>query len=478
MTGPGPIAEAAVASPERARGWMGRLLGAARYAFGAPAATGHRERRVSGIVQGVVTGLAARGVGVAVSLVSVPLAIRYLGAERYGVWALIGSLLAWAQLADFGIGNGLTNALTTALGQDRIDQARRHISTAFAVFGGIALLLGAATAAAWPWLHWSSIVGVHSRLGRAETGPAIAVAIGLFLAGFPLSVIGRVYAASQEGRLSNYWGLGGRIAALVGLFVVTRTSGGLVAVVISGFGIGLVTNVVSGIWLFRHHRPQLAPRLSLIHAGSARGLVRIGGQFFLIQIMALLVFETDNFVIAHFLGAAAVPPYSLTYSLFGYTGIIQSLLFSYMWVGFADAIARRDGAWVRRAFLANLAFSVLFTVVAVIPLVFVAKPFIAIWAGPSVVPPMHLVYWIAGWSLINAYCSPIACLLAAASRLRWQMIYAAMATAVNLAISISLVRSWGASGVIAGTVISYLIFVCIPTSVDVTFLIKGLRHAS
>lgn len=474
MTDPGPIAEAGVAAAAPARGWLGRLTAAARYAFGAPTATGHRERRLSGIVQGVVTGLAARGVGVAVSLVSVPLAIRYLGAERYGVWALIGSLLAWAQLADFGIGNGLTNALTTALGQDRIDQARQHISTAFAVFGAIALVLGAATAAAWPWLHWSAIVGVHSRVGRAETGPAIAVAIGLFLAGFPLSVIGRVYAASQEGRLSNYWGLGGRIAALAGLFVVTRTSGGLVAVVISGFGVGLVTNLLSGIWLFRRHRPQLAPRLSLIHPRSARGLVRIGGQFFLIQILALLVFETDNFVIAHFLGAAAVPPYSLTYSLFGYTGIIQSLLFSYMWVGFADAIARRDAAWVRRAFRANLAFSVLFTVVAVIPLVFIARPFIAIWAGPSVVPPQHLVYWIAGWSLINAYCSPIASLLAAASRLRWQMVYSAVAAAVNLAISLSLVQSWGASGVIAGTVLSYFCFIVIPISVDATYLIRAL----
>jgi hypothetical protein len=64
-------------------------------AFGKSEKADVRRRRAVGVVQGLVTGIANRLVGVAVSLFSVPLTISYLGSERYGVWTLIGSILAW-----------------------------------------------------------------------------------------------------------------------------------------------------------------------------------------------------------------------------------------------------------------------------------------------------------------------------------------------------------------------------------------------
>ena len=63
-------------------------------AFGKYEGSDVRRRRVVSIVQGLLTGVANRMVGVAVSLLSVPLTIGYLGSERYGVWTLISSLLA------------------------------------------------------------------------------------------------------------------------------------------------------------------------------------------------------------------------------------------------------------------------------------------------------------------------------------------------------------------------------------------------
>jgi|ERR1700722_12691985 O-antigen/teichoic acid export membrane protein len=84
------------------------------------------------VVQGVVTGLASRVVGIFISLLSEPLTIGYLGPERYGVWVLVSSLHAWVRLADPGIGGGLISAITGALGSEPPDLARAHVSTAIA----------------------------------------------------------------------------------------------------------------------------------------------------------------------------------------------------------------------------------------------------------------------------------------------------------------------------------------------------------
>lgn len=437
----------------------------------------HRHRRVLGILQGVVTGLGNKLLGMLISFLSVPLTIGYLGTERYGAWVTIGSLLAWMQLTDFGLGNGLGNAVTTAAGQDRPDLVRMHLSNGFVLQTGIAAGIGLLAALAWPFINWSAVFGVTNPDTLAELGPAMALALAFFLLGFPLACAGRLYMAYQEGRIGTYWGITGNLLSLAALITVTRTGGGLVWLVAAVSGTQIMVTAASNAWMFTRHRPVLLPGLRYVKFAEMAPLGAVGGKFFLIQIMALVTFQTDNLVISHYLGAASVPEYSLIYTLFSYTSLPQSLLFGYLWSAYTEAIARRDIAWVSRTFHLNLFASLGFTAVALSVLVFIAQPFIAWWAGPAVTPSYSLIAWMAAWSMINALTNPVACLLAAASSLRYQLIYSFFSTVSNLVLSLYLVGVWGVAGVIAATVLSYAAFVCIPTLFDVEFLLRRLRRA-
>ena len=450
---------------------------ALRLLFGRIGTENPRKRRVINIIQSVVTSLGNKAVGMVVSFLSVPLTIGYLGPERYGAWVTIGSVLAWLALTDFGLGNGLTNAVTTATGEDRPDLARMHLSNGVFLLSVIAGITGMLAFAAWPFVDWSAVFGVRSEEARAEIGPAVGAALAIFLLQFPLSMAGKVYLAYQEGRFGNYWGAVGNVLSLMALLVVTQTQGGLVWLVIALSGTSLLVNLASNLWVFLVHRPAVAPRLRHVKFSAMRSVGQVGGQFFLIQIMALVTFQTDNLVISHYLGAVHVPEYSLTYTLFNYTSLPQSALFSYLWAAYTEAIARKDIDWVSRTFHLNLALGMAFTAVAVVGIAFVAQPFIGWWAGPAVVPSLALIGWMAAWSLINAFTNPIACLLASASHLRAQILYSALSTVSNVVLSILLVQRWGAVGVIAATVISYAVFVCVPVYVDAERLLKRLRHA-
>ena len=433
-----------------------------------------RKRRVASIIQGLLSGVANRMIGVVVSFLSVPLTIGYLGPERYGAWTLISSLLAWLNLADLGIGNGLTNAIAGALGSERPDLVRAHISTAFAALGITALIIGAFIAVIWPMFDWVHIFNVQSASAQSEIGPALAAAIAIFLLSFPLSVISRTFIASQNGKVANYWAAAGNVLSLLALFVVTKTEGGLLLLVLAVSGTGLVVQLASGLWLFTGFRPEFSPQLSSVRRESAREIMTVGVQFFFIQIVALSIFQTDGLLIAHFLGAADVPAYSLTYKLFEFTSLLQTTMFGYLWVAYAEAISRGDIDWVRKTFRRTLAFSLGSTLTAMIPLIFIAQPFIRIWTRGSVIPPFDLILWMAAWSMINAFCSPIACLLAAASQMKTQLVYGTAVAVANLFLSIFLIQRWGASGAIAGTVIAYVLFNCGPAMLDVSLLIKRL----
>jgi O-antigen/teichoic acid export membrane protein len=436
----------------------------------------HRRRRLLGMLQGVVTSLGNRIISVIVSFLSVPLTIGYLGAERYGVWITLGSLLAWLQITDFGLGNGLRNAVTTAAGQEKPELVRTHLSNGLLLLSAVASAVGITVAVAWPFIDWNGLFGVTSQAARAEVGSAVGAALAIFLIQFPLSVTSKVYMAYQEGRIGNYWGGAGNLLSLLALLVVTHTQGGLVWLVIAVSGASMMVNIVNTAWLFLVHKPFLRPRFSSIDFTCMRSLSEMGGQFFLIQIMALVTFSTDNFIISHFLGARNVPEYTLTYNLFNYSLLPQTILFAYLWTAYNEAIARRDIVWVRRTFDLNLFVGLGFSVAAAVVLGVIAKPFIGWWAGKNVVPSSSLVLWMAAWSIINGFTNPIACLLAAASHLRYQIIYSAVSSVANIALSLYLVQRWGSVGVIAATVMSYMVFVCGPVYVDARLLLVRLKR--
>ena len=192
-----------------------------------------------------------------VSFLSVPLTIRYLGPEQYGAWVTIGSVLAWLNLTDFGLGNGLTNAVTTAAGQDRPDLARMHLSNGIFPLTEIVGATGLVALAAWPFIDWAALFGVKGPEAQAELGPAVAAALAIFLLQFPLGMAGKVYLAYQEGRIGSYWGAAGNILSLAVPLIVTQTHGGLLWLVIALPGTSLLVNIASNLWIVRQRQGGL-----------------------------------------------------------------------------------------------------------------------------------------------------------------------------------------------------------------------------
>src|SRR3954466_3751287 len=59
------------------------------------------------------TSFLSKALTILISFVSVPLTVHYLGAERYGIWLTMSSLLTWMAMTDFGLaGNALVNVIS------------------------------------------------------------------------------------------------------------------------------------------------------------------------------------------------------------------------------------------------------------------------------------------------------------------------------------------------------------------------------
>lgn len=410
----------------------------------------------------------------AIGFVAVALTVRYLGAERYGIWLTISTLLSWLTLTDFGISNALTNRLAAA--QGRIDSVsiKNDVATAFwlmAVIGAVIAIVGAALG--WT-LPWGQMLNISSASITREVAIAIALAFVIYGFGFPLGITASVYNGHQEGYYTNLWSIAASLVSLLGLIVATRGSGGLPALVLATFGLKQLVALASFLFLFGRHRLDIAPSLRSAKTRSAGPLLQLGFMFISLQLAGLLITQSDNLVIIRVLGPNDVAVYGTLWRLFSYVAVAQMWILTPLWPAYGEAYARGDAHWLKRTLKLSLAGCAVLTAVLSSFLVLAAREIVRVWAGAELVPSMSLLILMALLQLMWAWTQPLVYFLNGISRLRGQMVYGVATAVLCVILKIWLVPRVGSPGAVVGTLAAYVLLEAWLLPIDVRGAFRAL----
>src|SRR5262245_28804981 len=104
---------------------------------------GRAQERHRRIALSAAASFGAKAVHSVCKLAYVPLAISYLGNERYGVWTTITAIIGMLAFSDLGMGNGMISALADAEGREDKSRSRRVVSSATFILLVIAAGAGA-----------------------------------------------------------------------------------------------------------------------------------------------------------------------------------------------------------------------------------------------------------------------------------------------------------------------------------------------
>ncbi|MHB1865679.1 MAG: lipopolysaccharide biosynthesis protein [Acidobacteriaceae bacterium] len=434
-----------------------------------------QKSRLGRVAVATVSSIGSRGISIAVSAISIPLTVRYLGAEMYGVWVTIGTTLAMLAVMDLGIGNTLTNSISEAYALGSKQLAGLYTASAFWMMFTLALFLGVIGYPLWRVLNFGSIFNIHNPFAIQQSRDAVGVAYLIFLLGLPVGLINKILGGYQQLQIANYFSVAGAVLSLFAIVATTYFRAGLVVLVLAYSGSLLLTDMICMFWLFLSYKPWLFPSLSKVHLATAKQILSFGGMFFLLQLSGLVVFNSDNLVIAHFMGPRQVTPYNVTWRLVGYAGILQNLVMPALWPAYSEAIVRGDATWVRSTYRRTMWVTMLFASAFCLVFLFLGRPFIRIWASSAAVPSEGLLIAMCVWTLISTMMNNEATLLVAANEIRLQTALSLVAAAVNLFLSIILVQRIGAIGVILGTIVSYILVLIGPQTWKTTNVLKNLK---
>ncbi|MEI7970338.1 MAG: lipopolysaccharide biosynthesis protein [Betaproteobacteria bacterium] len=428
--------------------------------------------RVRRAILTALASVVAKGVAVATSLITVPLTLDYLGPDRYGVWMSMMSVIAMLTFADLGIGNGIMNNVSSALGREDDRDIRRTLASGLAMLVAVAGLGLAGVLFVYPALDWMSIFNIPSSAAAEDVGAGMIALLVVFSVGIPVGIIQRVQLGLQEGFQNNLWQCAGSVLSLCAVLAVVRARLGLPWLIVAYTAVPLLTQLASGADLLRR-RPSVRPSVTDVEVGRVRELAKTGSAFFLLQLGTSIAYASDNLVVAHQLSVREVTDFSVYQKLFSMVPLLMGMALLPLWPAYGEALARRDTRWIRATLRKVTVVSFVVSCVSCLALVALAAPIIGWWVGPDVRGDVLLSIGLSFWVIVDCTGKSIAMFLNGVNMLRPQLLIVLVFVPLCFALKYWMAGALGSAGVPIGVAIAYLV-VHVPAY---TFLIaRWQRH--
>jgi O-antigen/teichoic acid export membrane protein len=361
---------------------------------------GHNGHLTSGrlLARNTVWNLFGNGAPMIVAVLCIPILIRGLGKERFGVLTLAWALIGYASLFDLGLGRALTQLVAKKLGAGEEREIPALAWTSLLLM----LLLGVAGAGAVflisPWLVGRGL-NVPLALQR-ETLQAFR------LLGFSLPFV--ITTAGLRGLLEAHqrFGLINALRIPMGLFTF---AGPLLALPFSKSLVPVVGTLVAGriaawaahLLLCLRVLPELGQ--SIAWERSAAGpLLRFGGWMTVSNLVSALMVMIDRFLIGALVTMTAVAYYATPYEVVTKLWLIPGALVGVMFPAFSTSSAQDRN---RTALLFGRSVKCILLVLfpMVLLLIVLAQDGLRVWLGSEFAAnSVHVVQWLAVGVFLNS----------------------------------------------------------------------------
>jgi O-antigen/teichoic acid export membrane protein len=247
------------------------------------------------------------------------------------------------------------------------------------------------------FLDWSKILNVESTLKPQVTILAIIV-FTYFCLTFVLKIITTILTADQQPARSSMIDLVGQVLSMLIIIILVKTTEG--SLIKLGLALCLSTVVVllgANLFLFAGKYRQYRPLISKVNFSYTKYLLNIGIKFFIIQLAAIIQFQTAQIIIARNLGTADVTSYHIVFKYFGILYMVSNIFLVPFWSAATEAFQKNDIQWIKNAIKRYNQLNLLLFLISIVLLVF-SDDFYRIWLGEGKV---SILFSLSFWGFVH-----------------------------------------------------------------------------
>jgi O-antigen/teichoic acid export membrane protein len=406
------------------------------------------------IVRNTVLNFFGLVVPLAVGFVTIPMVVRALGKDRFGILALVWVVFGYFGLFDLGLGRTTTRYVADALGRNEREKLAGYLWTTVHLQTAIGLIAAALSHLAAPLI-----------VRRVLNIPAQYVSetiLTLRLAGWSLPVmfVGSsfrgILEAAQRFDLVNAVKV-----PLNVLFYVLPLAGVALGFELPGIVILLVLSRAAALAVWGGMSLGVLPELRtrpVLRRDLVRPLVSFSGWLGLSGLLYAVTTSMDRLVIGSLITVEAVTYYSAPYEAINRIGVVPGSLSMVLFPAFSflDAGGREERTEV--LFARSMKFLLLLTGPVFI-LMFFAKDFLRLWLGPDFAAnSAFVVVALAAGFLVNTITAVPNNYLMGIGRVDIAPKYQAFELVAFTALTWAGAKLWGIKGVAAVSAVRLVAF--------------------
>lgn len=388
-----------------------------------------------------------------------PFIVKTLGNSRYGALALVAEIGGYYGMLDFGFRAAIAYLVATKLSRKEEGELPSLLSSAFWVLSALGLMVlvvGATVTVLMPRLFQLHDVSV---IEAQRTMAVVTVMLALQL---PLELFTAVVNGCRRLDLAQGVDAILRIVTSVGIWLALTGGGGMVAVASIQLA-GRITGWSANIFFARQLLGSLSLRLKNVSRQALRAVWDYGSKSFVTNLAVMVIGRVDLIVIGATLNLSLITFYSIGRMLVDYMTQVVNMLSGSFTMHMTDLHGRANQAGVHALYTKGTRLAALLSLPMSACLVLFGAAFIRLWQGSQ--------YVTGPWterSDIVLYIWILAQLPRWMQGMSWQLMIATYRVkalmwieigeaAVNLTLSLILVRLYGIAGVAIGTLIPAVI---------------------
>jgi O-antigen/teichoic acid export membrane protein len=406
---------------------------------------------------GVLATVASRLAGMGLILLTVRWAAPLLGPERFGVWATFSGLATTLVFLDLGVGNALVNrvAHATASGDSQrlIGVVMGGLGWLVAIGSAVSIVLAATSA----WLPWGSFFKLSSSVTGGETRTAALAFSWLFGLNIVSTGALKILIGQQRSYEAQLISMLAALLAYPATWLALKHGNSVGLLLVAGLGtqsiliISLVISLLAGRGFLAVNRLGVSMR-------EERGeLLSVGAMFLIVQVGTAIGWGSDTLLLAGVAGAADVAAFAVAQRLFLFASQPVSILNGALWAAYSDAHAREDRVFIRNTLRRSMAVSLAVGAGLSMLLLIFGTRLASLWTEHTIDVPWALLAIFALWTPLEAAGIAVAYYLNGTGIIREQMVVVLAFCALALPAKVFATMHWGATGLVAATVVAYAI---------------------
>jgi|GEM_PF-81695 len=407
------------------------------------------DKRSIQVLLNVVGSFLIKGGSLIVTMLIVPAYFRYFEDKVVlGVWYTGVSIINWMLNFDLGIGNGLRNYMVGPLVKGDIPNTRKYISSAYVMSFLVSAVVLLLAFVAVPRLNWNVLFNVSDTIMANEilVRMVLIIFVGIALQLF-LKLISSILYAMQKATIPNFLGLISSIAIL--LYVLFSNTDDLRTNILSLAWMNVITVnlplLIATAAVFATKLRSCVPSLRFFDKEKAKEVLRTGGTFLWLQIMFMLIINSNEFLISLLSGPQNTTDFTVYNKIFATVATVFNLAMIPIWSAVTKASAEKNFTWIVRLYrkLRLLALLAILFQLAIIPFM---QVFVDLWLRENTIR-ISLLYTavFALFGSVFIWHSVIATIACGLGHLRLQFIFQTAGVVIKFGFSFLLMyltRDW------------------------------------